>query len=184
MIWIILAIFSAAFSALSAILAKKALNKIHAYEVLLGSLFLSTFLGLPFLYGVDIKFGTIWWLLLLKGIIYGIASFLITKSTRHLEISESEPLHNLTPLFLVILAPIFLNESVPFMALMGIFLLLLGTYWLELISHSHKSVFDMGFLKNYYVILMLVGVAVLAFSPILDKMIVPQLGWQVTLIFG
>lgn len=73
--------------------------------------------------------------------------FLITVSLIHLnllkdrEISIIAPLSNLSPLFLLVLSSVFLQEVISVIQMLGIFIVIIGTYILELYrNHHHYTV--------------------------------------------
>jgi uncharacterized membrane protein len=132
--WQTLAILSALFSALAAIFEKKALFKI---EPLGFSFVLSAFtlvLTLPFLYFVD--FNTIRLdaiaVLYLKSILGAAAFLLVMYGIKKNELSNSLPLLVLTPGVVAVAAFFLLSEEIGLYGILGMVLLLSGTYFLQL----------------------------------------------------
>lgn len=171
--WQLLAFTSAIFSALAAIFEKKALLKTNP---LVFSLLLSLFtliLSLPFLGWVNFSAIESKTVLILygKSILGALAFLLVMNGLKKLEISSSLPLLVLTPGVVAILAYLLLNESLAPYDIAGMFLLLIGTYYLQI--KAGNSFFDpFKFATQNKAYLYLLG-AILLFSTttILDKTI-------------
>jgi len=140
--WYLFAFASAFFTALLVIVEKKSLLKEHALEfcsVLSIFIFLLSFTFIKF---VDFNLGwNTWALLALESLFVSISSLFIAKAIRHMEVSLVSPLLVLLPVFVLFFSFIILKESVSFLQLLGIFLLIIGIYILE----THKR----NFLKPF-----------------------------------
>lgn len=138
--WYLIVLLSAVFLTVSNLFKKKTLKYEHSEEfVVLYKTFQAVivlFVLLPF---IDFNI-SLWILLFIYGLslVISLADFYIIKGYRHEDISVVSPLTNLTPLFLLIFAFVFLREKVSLMQLLGILLLISGTYILEV----HKHLFD------------------------------------------
>jgi len=169
--WQILAITSALFSALAAVLEKKALFKNNPLTF---SLLLSAFtfiLTLPFLFVVDFSLLQSTTLLVLYGkSILGAAAFLLVMhGLKKLEISSSLPLLVLTPGVVAVFAYFILDEILSKADLAGMAMLLLGTYYLQLkkgnsLAEPFKSV-----LKNKAYIYLIAAIILFTSTTLLDK---------------
>lgn len=136
--WQLLALTSAAFSALAAIFEKKALFKI---EPLLFSMILSAFtfvLTIPFFWFVDFDMirADALVVLYVKSILGAAAFLLVMYGIQKNELSNSLPLLVLTPGVVAVAAFFLLTESIGSYALLGMLLLLSGTYFLQLEKNS------------------------------------------------
>ena len=134
--WFIFAFGSAIFLAVSRIFTKKSLMKTHAIEnTAIDRMIQLLILCLLFFW---IDFSIELWLLAIIFVI----SFLVTvgniylmKGYRHCDISMVDPMTNLSPAIVLLLAVLFLGEQVSLVQIIGIFLLVVGTYVLE-VDHS------------------------------------------------
>jgi drug/metabolite transporter (DMT)-like permease len=132
--WYILALFSAALSAAAAITQKKVLfkEKVLAFTTLLG--IFNLILVLIFLPGINFSSLTkaSLGILFIKSLLEAGAFLCIMASLKNLEISKALPLLVLTPGFVAFFAFIFLGESLTILEIIGMALLILGTYVLNL----------------------------------------------------
>lgn len=132
--WQVLAITSALFSALAAIFEKKALFKSSplSFSLLLSAIIL--LLTLPFLFFVDFTALQATTLLVLygKSILGALAFLLVMHGLKKLEISSSLPLLVLTPAIVAVFAFFLLDETLNAVDIIGMVLLLIGTYYLQL----------------------------------------------------
>lgn len=132
--WWNLALTSALFSAIAAILQKKTLSNMGAFSFsLLVSLF-TVILCIPLAWQIDMtKVSHISLLVLFgKTILTTLAFWLVMVSLKQLQISVALPLMVLTPGLVAICSFIFLGENLSQQQWMGILALGLGTYLLEL----------------------------------------------------
>lgn len=139
--WFIFALGSAIFSALSAVLVKKTLFKEHATEF--SATFAIIVIILSFILFPWVKFNLSPYLFLLIFISASLAAlgFLLTmKCMRHMDISEVSPIRNFEPAFLAIFALILLGERLTSIQFLGIGVLILGSYFLEL-DHTKKDIY-------------------------------------------
>ncbi len=175
--WFLIAFSSALFSTASTISEKKILFKMNAFHfAFLNSVFV-LILTLPFAYFVNTATITQkgWIILSIKTILNALAFYYVMLSMKNLELSKALPLLVLTPGFVAFFAFIFFGEALNINQLLGISLLLAGTYILEMQS---KNEFLEPFLvffrsKNYRYIF----TALLLFTAtsLLDKYIVKDL---------
>ena len=157
MSWFWLAFISAVFSAAAAISQKKILFKIEALEF---SLLLSI-LNIIFLIPVFffLNYENIFWdkllILYLKTILEALAFWNVMLAIKNFEISKALPLLALTPGLVAISAFVFIGDSLSQTEVLGILLLILGTYILE--TKSRHDLFDpfkifIGSKKHHYII--------------------------------
>lgn len=138
MIWQLLAVTSALFSALAAVLEKKALFKMHPLGF---SLILSAFtfvLSLPFFMHVNFDAISVSAVLVLyiKSVLGAAAFLLVMHGIKRNELSNSLPLLVLTPGIVAVVAYFILGESLGTYSIFGMILLLAGTYFLQLEKHG------------------------------------------------
>jgi len=171
--WFFIAFISAILSAASAISQKKVLFTLSALEFSLYVSLLNFLFAIPFFFAFNI--GLISpesiAILFIKSIMGAIAFYCVMLALKNLDISGALPLLVLTPGFVALLAFLFQLEKLSVIQISGMFLLLTGTYILEMRPKQSLSdpfkVFSKS--KNYHY----VGLALLLFtaSSILDKVL-------------
>ncbi|MBP0017790.1 MAG: EamA family transporter [Cyanobacteria bacterium SBLK] len=134
MTWLLLAIATAFFESIKDIFSKKSLHDIDSLAVAFFLMFFTTVFLLPVLFVIPIpEIGDRFWVALLaSGIINGIAWSLFMKAIQISDLSKAIPLTGLTPAFLLISSPILVGEFPNETGIFGIFLIILGTYILNL----------------------------------------------------
>lgn len=133
MTWFYLAIASAIIWGVSAVLQKDASHGEHAIQFSASSAVLSSIFAvilIPFLNLNIISLG--WVLLFVSAIISGTSYYLGAKGFKYLTLSEASPLYNLGTVIGVFLAVTILGEKLTIPQLLGISLIIFGTYILEL----------------------------------------------------
>jgi uncharacterized membrane protein len=140
--WFLLAIISAVFSAAAAIFQKKILFNIEALDFSLILSFFNVILSIPFL--INVNYAALsssnLLVLYLKSILGALAFLCVMLSIKNMEISKALPLLALTPGFVAIFAFVFINDSLSFLQVFAILLLLSGTYILE--TRSGQKLLD------------------------------------------
>jgi uncharacterized membrane protein len=171
--WFFIALISAVLSAASAISQKKVLFSLSALEF---SFYVSLFniiFAIPFFYTFNV--GSISpesiAILFFKSILGGLAFYCVMLALKNLDISGALPLLVLTPGFVALFAFLFHLETLTIIQLSGMFLLLIGTYILEMKPNQTLLEPFTIFTKspNYHY----VGFALILFtaSSILDKVL-------------
>ncbi len=132
--WITFAIISALFSAAAAIGEKKTLLNTSAISFSLMLSVFNTILSLPFLFYTDFSVVTTEAILILffKSTLGAFSFLFVMKGLKSLEISSSLPLLVITPGVVALLAFLFLGESLSSIEVLGMVILLFGTYLLQL----------------------------------------------------
>ena len=171
--WYVFALIAAFFAAGALIFRKKGLVNVHAMEFATTRTFIAAICSLILLPFVISSYS-----LTEVGIIYVISLFstsgilFFSKSIRHLEISTAVPLLNLMPVFLVLWSFIFLSESVRGYQLLGIGMLILGTYVLEMDNKFHhllRPFKEMWTSKYFHYVLF--AVVFFSFSALLERVV-------------
>lgn len=173
--WFYLALISAIFSAIAAIYEKKSMKKTQTTTFCSIFAIFTLILSTPFLFTINFSNlnSNIIFLMLIKSIVSGMAFFLIMYSFKHLELSSALPLLVLTPGAVAIFAFIFLKENLTLIQILGMALLIIGTYLIlinkKTIKQSFKSIENS---KGHKAI----GIALLLFtaSALLDKIILAK----------
>ena len=140
--WFLFAIISAVFSAAAALFQKKILFNIDALDFSLILSFFNVILSIPFL--INVNYAALsssnLLVLYLKSILGALAFLCVMLSIKNLEISKALPLLALTPGLVAIFAFVFINDSLSFIQVSAILLLLSGTYILE--ARAGQKLFD------------------------------------------
>ncbi len=132
--WLLLSLTAALFTSLTDVLGKKIISRCGAYVVVWGM----NLFAMPFLLAsactqpwpvLGPLFGMV---LMAQGFMVVIASVLYFKAIEVSDLSVTIPMLAFTPLFLVITAPLMLGEFPNPLGLGGIFLIVLGSYVLNI----------------------------------------------------
>ncbi|MBW2993677.1 EamA family transporter, partial [Candidatus Woesearchaeota archaeon] len=184
--WIIFALLSAVFGAISMIFKKKTLFEEHATEFsTILKIFESCILAalLPFLgFKIGMTHGTLIFIYLLS-VAVAVINVMSSKSFRHMAISKVVPLYNITPLFVLVLAFFILKEELTHVHLIGVLVLLAGTYLLEA-DHDIKKLSEpfKKIIHSKYMIIFLIALIISAFETVGEKFIISRTH-PVTLLF-
>ncbi|MGE0793380.1 MAG: EamA family transporter [Candidatus Woesearchaeota archaeon] len=182
-LWAFLALISAITVAAKEIVIKSSLNKhldksyvIFGEHIILAIITLFFFIKIQFY-----SFSSMWHYYLAKALIIVTAMELYYYLLQKYEISKVAPLANLSPMFLILFSAIFLSEKLSLIQFAGIFLIVCGTYFLEIdIKHHDKKNSQRHYLnwlkglnwKN--ISIMLATLILYSFLAILDKLILKQ----------
>lgn len=179
--WAIITLTSAFFFAVKDIFAKKLFKKdVSPNQVVFEEYFLLLIAILIFFF-YKIEFGSYvsyWHFYLMKALSVGGATLLYFQLLKKYEISLVSPLMNLSPLILLFLSSMFLGEDITAIQIVGIFLIILSTYFLEIIvAHHHREkphkhhFINMGNAKSSFFLISLLMITTISIAAIADKMI-------------
>lgn len=142
-LWVVLSLISAFFFGLKDILVKKFLEKtkINSRELIFHEYVLViVFVTIVFFDKIDfMSIYNFWGLYMFKAFSVGMASYLYFKLLEKHEISLVSPLINLSPIFLLVLSSIFLSEKITIIHFLGILIVMIATYFLEITMHHHDK---------------------------------------------
>ena len=140
MVWFIFAFLSAFFESMKDIFCKKTLKSIDEYIVSWSLRFFSLPFLLPLLFFIEIpSLGNSFWpALLVGGILKVMTTIFYMKAIKHSDLSITVPMITFTPLFLLITSPLIVGESPSFFGLIGVLLIVLGSYTLN-IKQKHQG---------------------------------------------
>jgi uncharacterized membrane protein len=138
MIWLAFAILTAFFESLKEVLSKHSLNQLDTYVVSWAAMMFTALFLLPVLWIVHLPplgphFG---WALLGGGSLNLVAFTFYMRAIKASDLSLTVPLVTLTPLFLLVTSPLILHESASFADVIGIGLIVAGSYGLNLKARS------------------------------------------------
>ena len=135
MIWVILSILAGLGDAISFALIRK-LNKLDTYA----KLAFYSLMALPFLlfgflfYEVPSVSAYFYFIVIANVIVWSIAIFLLMKSLESSELSSSIPILSFTPIFLLLVSYMLLQEFPSSQGLLGILIIVIGSYILNISS--------------------------------------------------
>jgi drug/metabolite transporter (DMT)-like permease len=138
MTWLVLAILTAFFESLKDVFSKKSLKFLDEYLVACVGMLVAAIVLLPILAVVGIpKLGPNFWMAMaIGGSLNVVAYTLYVKAIRIADLSLTSPLSTLTPLFLLITSPLIVQEVPTVWDGVGVFLIVIGSYVLNLRSSS------------------------------------------------
>ena len=138
MLWFIFAFLTALFEATKDVLSKKSLKDIDEYVVAWSLPFFALPFLLPILLFTEIPpLGERFWLALVTGgTLYAFTLVLYMKAIKSSDLSITVPMLTFTPLFLLITSPIMVGEFPGIFGLIGIFLIVTGSYLLNINKKS------------------------------------------------
>ncbi|NWF89572.1 MAG: EamA family transporter [Ignavibacteriaceae bacterium] len=177
MTWFAIALLSAFLSAGAAITQKKVLSTIGALEFSFLLSVVNLVFSIPFFFFIDYE--TInsanLTILFLKSVIGVGAFFCVMLSLKNLEISNALPLLALTPGFIAVFAFFLLGESLKSLEVVGLILLMLGTFILES-RNGNKFILPFRILiKSKYHRYVIFALLLFTASSLLDKLLLVKL---------
>ncbi len=176
MLWFFLAFSSALLSAAAAISQKKVLFQMPALEFAFTLAIVNMLLTLPILFGIDFSTVSSIGLLVLYGktILGALAFWCVMLAIKNLEISGALPLLSLTPGLVALFAFFLIGESLTEYEILGMTLLLCGTYVID--SRKHKNILEpfKVFFKSKNHRYILFALILFTTSSILDKVILVE----------
>ena len=133
MLWVVLSLLLVVADTARSMYAKTLTGKINASTVTFATLMIGAVLLLPITAWLGFPgIGQDFWLALaITAVLNAVATLLIYKAMKISELSQIAPLFSLSPFFVLITAPIFLNEMPTPMGLVGVLVIMLGTYALN-----------------------------------------------------
>ncbi|MFT4283173.1 MAG: EamA family transporter [Candidatus Woesearchaeota archaeon] len=181
--WVILVLISAIFLGLKYVTIKKGLFEFKPLPIL----FFITLLGTLFtLYFVqDIQFilsAQTYTLIILKSLSITISWYFLYLAYKNLDISTVAPLKNLSPVFLVILSFLILGEQITLINYLGIFILILSAYALEL-KGLNNFLDPFKFMKSKFFIYIIIAIFTTSLSAVLDKVILTQTNYATIMFY-
>lgn len=139
MIWFFLTLCSAFFESLVNVLSKKGMEEIDEYIIAWSFFILSVpFLGVAlWFFGLPEEIGkNFWWALIICSTLGALAMILYMKALKASEISLTVPMIAFTPLFILVTSPVIIGEFPNIFGFLGVVLIVLGAYSLNLKERS------------------------------------------------
>jgi len=173
MTWIFFAFLTAIFRSLTDVAGKFGLKIMNEYVVAWALNFFSLPLLIPILFFIEIPELNIhfWMSVCVSGTLNIIASILYIKAIKRADLSLVIPLSTFTPLFLLITSPILIGEFPNTFGIIGIILIVFGSYILN-IKEKKNGIFApfKALLKNKGAQMMLLVAFIWSISSNFDKM--------------
>lgn len=138
MVWFIFAFLTAFFESLKDVFSKKSLKNIDEYVVSWSLRFFALIFLIPFLFFVEIpSLGDKFWIaLFVSGSLNVVTTILYMKAIKYSDLSDTIPMVAFTPLFLLITSPLIVGEFPSFIGLIGVLLIVFGSYILNIKKRS------------------------------------------------
>lgn len=192
-LWIVYALISAILMSVRDIIAKKLLNKkiITSHHAVVQE-YLSYFF-ITLLLASMIDFRAIiehWPLFILKTLFIGSTSYIYFNLLEKHSISLVAPLLNISPAFLILLSIVFLNEIPTVLQVIGIILIIIATYYLEVVLGHHstqkagrKHLINIKKQDIYFFGTVFAMLTTISLTAIVDRKLLAQVNWQTNLFF-
>jgi len=169
--WYYLALISACFIALFDIIGKKILVREHSFDLLATSFLFMAIMVLPMIFYQDVslpKTSTLLFIFI-KSVLTVTYIIFTTRSLRHMEVSEYDPLMNMSSVFLFFMSIFFLGERFSLLNIIGLFLIISGAYVVELKDGLLSPLRNMY--KNKYMHFLVLSFIFASLSAIMDRFI-------------
>ncbi|MBW2983189.1 EamA family transporter [Candidatus Woesearchaeota archaeon] len=182
MLWAAYAFAAAVFHAMGSIIGKKVLQHEHAleYGASQGVYLLLLVFALPF---IDLAYDwRVFIALYVISVILTAGNLYYLRSVRHSELSSCMPLMNISPLFLLVIAFVLLGEMPDALAILGVFLLVMGTYFLQMgTAGKHKGLWApfKTLARSRYALYMIFAMLIFSFTATMQKAVV---NWGIDVI--
>jgi uncharacterized membrane protein len=139
MLWLLLSLFTAMTSAVVSIFSKISLKDLDEYVASWLFRVITTLLLTPsiIVYGVPSLSAQFWYALFVSGSLNTLTTLLYMKSIKHADVSLVSPLLTFTPLFLLITSPLILGEYPTVVGMVGVVMIVVGAYLLNLNEMRH-----------------------------------------------
>lgn len=132
--WFVFSFISAFLEAIKDVFSKKSLQNTDEYiaAISIRIFAIPVFVVALFYYGIpEIKSG-FWWAVLVSAIANTLATILFMRAVKLSDLSLSVPLIAFTPMFMVLTSPVMIGESYGLIGILGIMLIVLGAYFLNM----------------------------------------------------
>jgi len=122
-------------------------------------------------------------LIAVKSLILAFAWYFVTHALRKMDVSLVAPMRNISPVFLLFLSFFILNEKLSLLQYFGVFVVIGGSYILEL--RSIKRPFEpFLLLKSKRFLLLLLALVLMSICAIMDKYIMFSLNFQTYMFYN
>lgn len=130
--WIIFALLNPVSEAIRSLISKKTSEKVDPLVIAWSNYFLPFFLFVPGIFFIELKFSyQFWQAVIISGLINLTATIFYNKALAYGNISAVMPMLSFTPLFMLLTSPILIGEFPNIYGLIGIILIVSGSYLLN-----------------------------------------------------
>ncbi len=138
MIWVVFAFLTAFFESIKDVLSKRSLGEIDEYVIAWALWFfpLPLLIIVLFITGIPTVDHSFWLVLVLGGCANIIATICYMKAIKYADLSKTVPLLAFSPLFLLITSPLIVGEFPNQFGLIGVLLIVFGSYILNIKKRS------------------------------------------------
>ena len=183
--WVVFTLIAAVLLGMKSVCAKKVLFQEHACEFMTTYSLLTFVFSLFFLYKMNFSMHyTVVLLIYAKSFVLCIAWLFQTKALRHMDLSKTAPLLNLSPIFLIIFSAFFLNEIPTLVQFLGITFIIVGAYWLQSHHNIRQFLKPLHFFKSKYSIYILIALVGYSMCAIIDKIVLKSINPYTYLFFS
>ena len=192
-LWIVFALISAVFFSAKDLIAKKLFVKDHINHkhIVMHEYIFYLIVLLFFIPSIDFtSFVTYWYLYLFKAVSVGTAGFVYFRLLAKHSITTVAPLTNLSPLLLLLFSLVILGEMVSTLQIIGILIMVVATYYLEIVLQHHHRVKCVGChwytirkQEARFFIAVLVMLAAFSLAAVADKLVLAQVNIQTNVFF-
>ncbi len=175
--WYFYAFLTAIFVSLASLVEKKVLHRVHSMSFSASLAILNFVFSLPFVFIIDFSKITQLSLVIIfiAGFFAAISFLFVAKALRNMDISTVSPVLALNPGASAIAAFVFLGEKLTDKGILGIILMVAGSYVLMIATnHGFKHHFK-AFFKNKETIFVLLSIIFYALTSVVDKFLVADL---------
>lgn len=131
--WFIFAVLTAFFESAKDVFSKKGLEETDEYVISWALRFFALPFVQPMLFFIDIHIDEKFWIaLLIGGSMNVLTTILYMKAIKYSDLSITVPMVAFTPMFLLITSPLIVDEFPSFMGLIGVLLIVAGSYVLNI----------------------------------------------------
>lgn len=170
--WFFLAIAAVLFVVIETIIEKRTLSKARSLEFAAMFAFSNALVLMPFLLVADISQINSWilFLIFLSAIPSAGAAFLVFKTIKHNQLSESAPILALLPLVVAVMAFWMLDEKITLVQLCGLLLMIGGMIFLEIKNFKlNDGIFRQG--RGKYILYLILYLFIAGVSAIFDRLL-------------
>lgn len=175
--WYTFAMLGALFTGFAAITHKKTIKDVEALDFSTVLAIVNLLISIPILLNTDFsQISRNAYILIFFCSLFATGGFLfVSKAIKHMEVSDSSPLFTFAPAIIALLAFVFLGETLNFIQIIGIFLLMAGAYVLEI---KHKDLKEpLRILKtSKYVRYIFIALLIYGFGSMIDRVLLSSTG--------
>ncbi|MBR9675817.1 DMT family transporter, partial [Candidatus Woesearchaeota archaeon] len=175
--WFVFAIICAVLTGVAAILQKKNLHHNHTLEFSATLAIVNMIISIPLLLKADFSVISqeLLFIIILGSITATGGFFFMAKAVHHMELSHASPFLTFGPVIVAFLAFAFLGETLTFIQVLGILLVLFGAYFLEIEEKQWAEPFK-ALRKSKYIKYIFLSLLIYGFGTVIDRVVLADTG--------